>query len=148
MTTTTASSLVWSSEERTKSDFEARVFIMYHSTDTPEKAQSIVENGLRKSGAPGNMLGAGIYVSKTMEKAERYGAYTFKLLVYTGKVCRITGQGHPMQSTWQKHYSSAWVPPNCGMVPSGLEVSSSILENLYLTSNGLGTNVTYYQKQY
>merc|ERR1719323_2124145 len=67
------------------------------------------------------MLGNGVYVSASRAKAQAYGQVIFKLLVYPGDVCRVDRQGHPWQKTWQKYYDSAWVPRNCGMVPSGLE---------------------------
>ena len=35
---------------------------------------------------------------------------------------RIDSANHPMQKTWMiLGYDTAWVPPHCGMVPSGLE---------------------------
>ena len=68
------------------------------------------------------MLGEGIYVSATLEKALSYGDFTMKLLVYTGRTCRVDEQGHPKQKSWQTEYGSAWVPPNCGMVRSGRQV--------------------------
>ena len=35
---------------------------------------------------------------------------------------RIDSVDHPMQKTWMiLGYDTAWVPPHCGMVPSGLE---------------------------
>ena len=43
-------------------------------------------------------------------------------LVHVGKVKRIDAINHPMQKTWSLlGYDTAWVPPHCGMVPSGLE---------------------------
>ena len=68
------------------------------------------------------MLGAGVYVSRDEHKTHNYGRYSLKLLVYTGNCKVIRHQGDPMQKTWQDHgYDSAWVPPNCGMVSSGME---------------------------
>jgi len=35
---------------------------------------------------------------------------------------RIDRQGHPQQKSWHEAgYDTAWVPPRCGMVASGLE---------------------------
>ena len=35
---------------------------------------------------------------------------------------RVDSANHPMQKTWMiLGYDTAWVPPHCGMVPSGLE---------------------------
>jgi len=67
-----------------------------------------------------NMLGAGLYVSHSANKAVRYGDVIFRLLVYPGRVCKVDRQGHPLQKDWRREYGSAWVPPNCGMVPSNL----------------------------
>lgn len=98
-----------------------QVFIFYHSTTDPDAAESILRNGFRKSSGQGNMLGEGIYVAKDLRKALPYGPITFKLLVSTGRIIKIDRQGHPMQKSWQHQYNSAWVPPNCGMVQSGLQ---------------------------
>ncbi|RXM90736.1 hypothetical protein EOD39_21898 [Acipenser ruthenus] len=75
------------------------------------------------------MLGQGVYVSRDFNKASRYPLNlpdkerrVLKLRVNVGKVKKIDRQRHPMQKTWHDHgYDTAWVPPNCGMVPSGLE---------------------------
>lgn len=124
----TDSNLVWS--DTTTSGCNRKVFIMYHSTKTWQNAMSILENGFQSSRASENMLGAGIYVSRSLDKARAYGPITFKLLVYTGFVKVIKEQGDPMQKSWQEHYSCAWVPPGCGMVASGREVRQKYL--LYL----------------
>ena len=94
---------------------------MFHGTD-PDAASSIVrEQRFDISTGSHQMLGNGIYVSKSRAKAQRYGPVVFKLLVYPGAVRRVDRQGHQWQKTWQKFYDSAWVPRGCGMVPSGLE---------------------------
>nr|XP_055059073.1 grass carp reovirus (GCRV)-induced gene 2q [Misgurnus anguillicaudatus] len=101
-------------------------FIMYHGT-TMANAQDIMRNGFKQS-ADG-MLGPGVYVSRSLEKASRYPLDPkgeqlgiLKLSVRVGKVKKIDYQGHPLQKSWhQNGYDTAWVPPNCGMVPSGLE---------------------------
>uniref|UniRef100_A0A3B4ELN6 PARP catalytic domain-containing protein n=1 Tax=Pygocentrus nattereri TaxID=42514 RepID=A0A3B4ELN6_PYGNA len=104
-----------------------RYFTMYHGT-TMDKAMKILNEGFIPS-ADG-MLGRGVYLSRSFEKASRYPVYrqageqlaVLKLSVRVGKVKRIDYQGHPMQKTWHDHgYDTAWVPANCGMVPSGLE---------------------------
>lgn len=104
-----------------------RYYIMYHGT-TMEVAEKIQQEGFRRS--EGGMLGPGIYMSRNMKKAKRYPLYPhpdeklaiLKLKVRVGKVKRIDKQGHPLQYTWHDNgYSTAWVPPNCGMVISGLE---------------------------
>ena len=97
---------------------------MYHSTETWEQVESILANGFKQSSHHENMLGEGIYVSSDLEKTLTYGDFTFKLLVYTGRVCRIDRQGHESQKSWQSDYGSAWVPPNLHpkMVPSNRQV--------------------------
>ena len=106
----------------TRGRFEQRIFVMYHGTDSIEAVQGILQNGFRPSGAKKNMLGQGVYVSKSREKAERYGQFVFKLLVYVGRVKIIDRQNHPEQKTWQVDFGSAWLPPHNKMVASGLEV--------------------------
>jgi len=68
------------------------------------------------------MLGEGIYASRSLIKAQNYGKVVFRLLVFTGKVKKINFQNHSFQKSWQERFDSAWVPPNCGMVWSGLTV--------------------------
>ena len=102
---------------------------MFHSTDSWENVENILENGFRNSNTTDNMLGAGIYVSRSIDKARAYGDFTFKLLVYPGLVKAIRSQGDPWQKTWQEDYGCAWVPPNSGMVPSGLEVGTNHLSS-------------------
>ncbi len=110
---------VWASGYR----FRRQVFIMYHSTKNGLTASSIVREGFRASEGSGQMLGNGIYVASTRQKADGYGDVMFKLLVYPGYVATVDKQGHPLQKTWHKEHESAWVPPECGMVRSGLSVS-------------------------
>ncbi|XP_038594408.1 uncharacterized protein LOC119917990 [Micropterus salmoides] len=101
-------------------------YIMYHGT-TSEAAQAILATGFRQS-ADG-MLGRGVYLSRDLEKASRYplnhpesDRVVVVVEVNVGKVIAINRQGHPRQKTWHDHgYDTAWVPPRCGMVPSGLE---------------------------
>ncbi|XP_032905420.1 uncharacterized protein LOC116991159 [Amblyraja radiata] len=109
-----------------RSPVEGKIYVMYHGT-TAASAQSISQNGFRQS--KGGMLGPGVYVSRDLQKASRYPLdidpsqkIVLKLLVNVGKVKMIDYQGHPLQKTWHYHgYNTAWCPPNCGMVPSGLE---------------------------
>ncbi|ROL55207.1 hypothetical protein DPX16_5492 [Anabarilius grahami] len=103
-----------------------RTYIMYHGT-TMANAQKIQREGFRPSSD--GMLGYGVYVSRSREKASRYPINAggqelaiLKLSVRVGKVKRIDRQDHPLQKTWNQHgYDTAWVPANCGMVNSGLE---------------------------
>uniref|UniRef100_A0A3B3DI11 PARP catalytic domain-containing protein n=1 Tax=Oryzias melastigma TaxID=30732 RepID=A0A3B3DI11_ORYME len=104
-----------------------RTYVMYHGT-TWENAESIWENGFRQSSK--GMLGPGVYLSRDLEKARRYpieleddeDRVIIKVKVNVGRVIAIRYQNHPLQKTWSSQgYDSAWVPPNCGMVKSGLE---------------------------
>lgn len=102
------------------------MYVMYHGTSS-QSAQSILSQGFSQS-ADG-MLGPGVYLSRSLEKASRYpikhpewDRVVIKVWVNVGKVIIINHQKHPMQKTWYNHgYDTAWVPPNCGMVKSGLE---------------------------
>ncbi|RVE69995.1 hypothetical protein OJAV_G00083230 [Oryzias javanicus] len=99
---------------------------MYHGT-TRANADSIRSNGFRRSSD--GMLGPGVYLSRDLEKARRYpighpdeDRVIIKVKVNVGRVIAIRHQNHSLQKTWSSHgYDSAWVPPNCGMVNSGLE---------------------------
>ena len=94
-------------------------FTMYHGTSAASARSIETEGGFRPS--TGGMLGPGVYVSRDIAKARRYGSVVFACSVSVGKVKKIDKQGHALQKTWQQSgYDSAWVPPNCGMVPSGL----------------------------
>ncbi|MGH0168640.1 UNVERIFIED_CONTAM: hypothetical protein FKN15_054809 [Acipenser sinensis] len=105
---------------------EGKLYTMYHGT-TKEAAENIKRDGFKQS--DDGMLGRGVYVSRDINKASRYPLHcperekrVLKLRVNVGRVMKIDRQGHPMQKTWHHHgYDSAWVPPNCGMVKSGLE---------------------------
>ncbi|TWW70381.1 hypothetical protein D4764_18G0011870 [Takifugu flavidus] len=101
-------------------------YIMYHGT-TRQQARSIQAGGFRQS--PDGMLGRGVYLSRDLAKARRYpidhpenDKAVIKVRVNVGKVIAINYQGHPRQKTWHDYgYDTAWVPPRCGMVRSGLE---------------------------
>ncbi|XP_073351132.1 uncharacterized protein [Pagrus major] len=105
---------------------DGRKYVMYHGT-TKQNAQSILISGFRQS-ADG-MLGRGVYLSRDLQKASRYpidhpefDKVVIKVLVNVGKVIAINHQNHPYQKIWHDYgYDTAWVPPNCGMVRSGLE---------------------------
>ncbi|XP_030073565.1 uncharacterized protein LOC115479647 [Microcaecilia unicolor] len=102
-----------------------QVYDMYHGTSL-QAAVSIIQNGFRPS--TDGMLGPGVYVSRDIRKAQRYplnlsplDRIVLKVRVNVGRVIRIDRQGHPLQKTWRYYgYDTAWVPPNSGMVPSGL----------------------------
>nr|XP_029481679.1 uncharacterized protein LOC115104390 [Oncorhynchus nerka] len=103
-----------------------RTYIMYHGTSW-WAAQKIMAKGFFQSKC--GMLGQGVYLSRDLEKASRYPLdltehqkVVIKVKVNVGKVKKVDRQGHPLQKTWHDEgYDSAWVPPNCGMVKSGLE---------------------------
>lgn len=102
------------------------MYVMYHGTSR-QSAESIRSLGFRRSAE--GMLGPGVYLSRSLEKASRYpinhperDRVVIKVSVNVGKVIVINHQNHPKQKTWHNHgYDTAWVPPNCGMVKSGLE---------------------------
>ena len=102
---------------------------MYHGT-RPDAAESIERYGFSRS--IDGMLGGGVYLSRDVTKASCYplsvdaddhdNRVILECLVHVGKVKRIDSANHPMQKTWMiLGYDTAWVPPHCGMVPSGLE---------------------------
>uniref|UniRef100_A0A3Q2CCH9 PARP catalytic domain-containing protein n=1 Tax=Cyprinodon variegatus TaxID=28743 RepID=A0A3Q2CCH9_CYPVA len=103
-----------------------RTYIMYHGT-TRANAQSIASTGFRQS-ADG-MLGPGVYLTRSLEKARRYpinhpewDKVVIQVQVNVGRVKAIRRKNHPLQKTWHQHgYDTAWVPPRCGMVRSGDE---------------------------
>lgn len=101
-------------------------YVMYHGT-TRLAANQILNTGFRQSSR--GMLGRGVYLSRDLQKASRYPVelpehqrVIIRVNVNVGKVKRIDYQYHPLQTTWHENgYDTAWVPPNCGMVKSGLE---------------------------
>nr|XP_033945134.1 uncharacterized protein LOC117451123 [Pseudochaenichthys georgianus] len=103
-----------------------RKYVMYHGT-TRAIAQSILATGFHPS--PDGMLGRGVYLSRDLLKASRYpighpehDKVVIKVVVNVGRVIAINHQYHPQRMTWHDHgFDTAWVPPNCGMVKSGLE---------------------------
>ena len=98
---------------------------MFHATNSVESAESILDVNRLDLSDHSRMLGAGIYVSSTFEKAQSYGPITFKLLVDPGRICLIDRQGHPRQKSWQDDFGSAWTPPNTkGMVRYQVRCSS------------------------
>ncbi|KAM4016970.1 uncharacterized protein ACNLHF_003122 [Anomaloglossus baeobatrachus] len=102
-----------------------KIYKMYHGT-TLEAALQIIQDGFKRSGD--GMLGAGVYVSRDIEKAscypteDRWNQVILRLRVNVGRVKMIDYQGHPLQKSWHSEgYDTAWVPEYCGMVHSGLE---------------------------
>ncbi|XP_051960145.1 uncharacterized protein LOC127627692 isoform X1 [Xyrauchen texanus] len=105
---------------------EGKVYRMYHGTSR-EAAVHIKVNGFKRSSV--GMLGSGVYLSRDLQKASKYPLdlpenqrVVLRVKVNVGKVIKINYQGHPLQKTWHDYgYDTAWCPPNCGMVSSGLE---------------------------
>merc|ERR1712166_1097891 len=91
---------------------------MYHGTNLANA--TLIEEEVRFRPSLRGMLGPGVYVSRDIEKARCYGPVVFELLCDLGWVKKIDSIAHPTRSTWAAHsFDSAWVPPRCGMVPSG-----------------------------
>uniref|UniRef100_A0A9J7ZVI5 Grass carp reovirus (GCRV)-induced gene 2l n=1 Tax=Cyprinus carpio carpio TaxID=630221 RepID=A0A9J7ZVI5_CYPCA len=102
-----------------KAPVEGNVYRMYHGTSR-ENAEKIKVSGFKQSS--GGMLGRGVYLSRDLEKASRYPLDLPENKRVVLRVKKIDKQGHPLQKTWHDHgYDTAWCPPKCGMVPSGLE---------------------------
>merc|ERR1712070_1095734 len=95
---------------------------MFHGT-SPDNAAAIERDGFRPS--TGGMLGPGVYCSRDLRKARRYGSVVLRLYVWLGRVITIDTKGHPLQKIWSTtvggSFDAAWVPPNSGVVASGLE---------------------------
>lgn len=90
----------------------------FHGT-TRAAAENIMSSGFVPSSD--GMLGKGVYWSDDATKAKAYGTTVLKLTVMCGKIKKIDQQGHALQKTWSSHgFHTAWVPANCGMVPSEL----------------------------
>lgn len=83
-----------------------------------DNADKIQKEGFKPS--QDGMLGKGVYMSRDINKARAYGEVVLEAEVEVGKVRKIDRQQHPEQKTWQNSHDTAWVPPNCGMVKSGL----------------------------
>uniref|UniRef100_A0A672LVZ2 Grass carp reovirus (GCRV)-induced gene 2p n=1 Tax=Sinocyclocheilus grahami TaxID=75366 RepID=A0A672LVZ2_SINGR len=105
---------------------DGQVYRMYHGTSRGA-AENIKREGFRQSSD--GMFGPGVYLSRDLQKASRYPLHlpenqrvVLRVKVNVGRVKKIDSQGHPMQKTWHNYgYDTAWCPPNCGMVSSGLE---------------------------
>ncbi|XP_076138422.1 uncharacterized protein LOC143121742 [Alosa pseudoharengus] len=112
--------------ESLKAPGDGRYYTMYHGTSR-EAADIIKEKGFRPSSD--GMLGRGVYLSRDLQKASRYprelpvgDRAVLKVTINVGKVIKIDHQKHPMKKTWhEKGFDTAWCPPKCGMVRSGLE---------------------------
>ena len=103
----------------------SKEWVMYHGTSLSSARQIKAGgvHGLRPSTS--GMLGAGVYCSRDINKAQAYakhseGGVIFELRVKPGKVKAIRSNPHPLQYTWHSQgYDTAWVPP--GVNPSGRE---------------------------
>ncbi|KAJ8266255.1 hypothetical protein GJAV_G00128330 [Gymnothorax javanicus] len=105
-----------------------QVYTMFHGTHITN-AKIIITQGFQRS--RDGLLGAGVYVSRNIDKAKCYPLtvdkkekVVFKLRVHVGKVKKIDCDNHPLQKSWhQNGYDSAWVPPNSNIstIKSGRE---------------------------
>ncbi|KAM8824658.1 uncharacterized protein ACB058_020865 [Synchiropus picturatus] len=110
---------------------EGRTYLMYHGTSRASAASILCFRRFRQS--KDGMLGPGVYLSRDLEKASRYpidhpesDKVVIRVIVNVGKVIAINYQDHPRRTNWHDPgfgpvFDTAWVPPNCGMVKSGLE---------------------------
>ena len=117
----------------------------YHGTSL--KAGLTIQNGGWRTDLSGTnagaMLGPGIYVTTTLEKALNYskckpaGGVIFKLEVDLGN-CKKLRHRDPMLTTWQQHgFDSSWSPAgvngareeNCIADPSCIRIVDVILGN-------------------
>jgi hypothetical protein len=85
---------------------------MYHGT-TPEAAASILSTRRFELSDKG-LLGTGVYVSRDVRKARRYGPCVIECAVFKGKTVIIRERHHPLQKCWHraKGFDSAWIPPD------------------------------------
>ncbi|KAK7131134.1 hypothetical protein R3I94_016311 [Phoxinus phoxinus] len=104
---------------------EGKNYTMFYGT-SKEDAEQIKAYGFCQSNG---IFGRGVYLSRDVEKAFNVPAHApmhqrsvLRVKVNVGKVIKIDCQGNQLQITWHDHgYDTAWCPPNCGMVRSGLE---------------------------
>jgi hypothetical protein len=114
----------------------------YHGTSL-QKAISIQQSGFRVDLAgtnAGAMLGDGVYITSTLEKAMNYAkpnphaGVIFQLRVHLGK-CKQVVRGDPLMRTWYLHgYDSAWSPAgvngereeNCVRDPGRITITNVI----------------------
>ncbi|XP_028974118.2 uncharacterized protein LOC105021057 [Esox lucius] len=106
---------------------DSKTYVMYHGT-LKKNALQIQRNGFIPSTK--GMLGAGVYLSRDIQKVIKYPLETLdsekmvlKVKVNVGKVKVIDKQRHYMQYNWHTKYGfdTAWVPPDVGMVESKQE---------------------------
>ena len=86
----------------------------YHGTPALANVLAIQRGGfdVGRSGAnAGQMLGPGVYVTTSLEKAMNYareGGAVFRLEVDLGRCAQLVGKSG--LCSWQTHYDSAWAP--------------------------------------
>ena len=118
----------------------AKPIIMFHGTSL-ESAQSILRHGFEPSVR--GMLGAGVYVTRDVQKAANYGAAILEVKVNPGRVVVINKKGHNLQKCWHaRGYDSAWIPAKCGVTPSGLEEHCIFDPRRTLAVRLISSNVT------
>ena len=111
----------------------------YHGTPALENVLAIQRGGfdVGRSGAnAGQMLGPGVYVTTSLEKAMNYareGGAVFRLEVDLGRCAQLVTKSG--LCSWQTHYDSAWAPrgligereENCVRDPRRVRVADVLL---------------------
>lgn len=102
---------------------ENKIYVMYHGTNVAD-AHAIRKCGFCQS--KDGTFGPGVYVTRSLDKASRYPLdldnrqkIVLQLLVNAGKVKKIDYHG----------FDTAWCPPRCGKVKSGLCLGSQKNKN-------------------
>jgi hypothetical protein len=97
-----------------------RVFSMFHGTSAASAAEILREASFRPSTK--GTLGAGVYVTRDLAKAQRYGPVVLEMEADVGRVCVINRKNHPLQRNWMAHgYDSAWLPAGNDVTAQGME---------------------------
>lgn len=92
------------------SPFDDNQYIMYHGT-TKTAAVSILRYGFQKSQE--GLLGPGIYCTRDIRKAYRYGPTILKLVVNVGTIYPVRYIDDPLRTDWKKHgFDSAFADEN------------------------------------
>ena len=109
-------------------------YLMYHGT-RPAFAALIEQGGFSRSSR--GLLGPGVYVSRDMNKARKYGSTILEVMVSVGKVCRadkhpeMIPRGDGRSAPWHDDggFDTVWVPPDCpASVFVGAHFSEGIVE--------------------
>jgi hypothetical protein len=88
---------------------DGKVLQMFHGTDLVS-ARAILREGFRASER--GTLGIGVYLTRDIDKARRYGPVIIEARVHVGRVLVVDRIGHPYQRNWNRMgYDAAWIPP-------------------------------------